>query len=94
MAEHELKAWPRYFDRIVSGEKTFEVRKNDRDFQTGDTLKLVKYDPDSDSILTPTIWVRVTYVMHGGQFGLEPGYVVMGIEDDSKKTVGVEAPNG
>lgn len=87
MAEHELKTWPRYFRRIVSGEKTFEVRKNDRDFQVGDTLKLDEYDPElTPPVMAQSIRVRVTYIMHGGQFGLEPGYVVMGV-------VLVEAPN-
>lgn len=33
---HELKTAPVYFNRSWSGEKLFEVRKNDRHFQKGD----------------------------------------------------------
>lgn len=40
MAEHELKVVPPYFDALVSGSKTFEVRKNDRAYQAGDVLRL------------------------------------------------------
>jgi hypothetical protein len=38
--KHELKVWPDYHYRILTGQKNFEVRKNDRDFQIGDTLVL------------------------------------------------------
>lgn len=60
MSEHKLKTWPRYWDAIASGEKPFEVRRNDRAFQTGDILILEKFDPttglyerDGTTPLTP-----------------------------------------
>lgn len=43
--QHELKIWPRFFARVVDGSKPFEVRRNDMDFQTGDTVLLREYDP-------------------------------------------------
>lgn len=46
MTTHDLKCWPEFFDAIARGEKTFEVRKNDRGFQKGDRLRLLKYDPN------------------------------------------------
>lgn len=42
---HELKIWPQYYCRVANGTKTFEVRKNDRGFQPGDTVILKEYDP-------------------------------------------------
>jgi hypothetical protein len=45
MAEHVLKVVPPYFDALVDGSKTFEVRRNDRGYQTGDRLVLWEYDP-------------------------------------------------
>lgn len=38
--EHKLKILPEYFEAVKSGSKTFEVRKDDRGFQAGDTLFL------------------------------------------------------
>ena len=38
---HELKTAPVYFNRSWSGEKLFEVRKNDRHFQKGDSITYV-----------------------------------------------------
>ena len=43
MKTHELKLDTRYFDKVKSGLKNFEIRKNDRDFQVGDILELKKY---------------------------------------------------
>lgn len=83
-ALHELKTWPAYFGPISEGLKPFEVRRDDRGFQKGDVLHLREYDP---SQLVPSHrftgnghFAVVTYVLTGGQFGIEPGYVVMGLE--------------
>lgn len=40
MKTHELKLDIKYFDDVKSGKKNFEIRKNDRYFQVGDTLEL------------------------------------------------------
>ena len=40
MAEHELKVWPEFWPALASGEKTFELRKDDRGFRAGDILWL------------------------------------------------------
>ncbi|WP_032470160.1 DUF3850 domain-containing protein [Vibrio metoecus] len=37
---HTLKIEPRYLDAVLSGLKTFEIRKNDRDYCVGDTFVL------------------------------------------------------
>lgn len=44
MAEHVLKTAPPYFEAVLTGDKTFEVRRDDRGFQRGDTLRLREYD--------------------------------------------------
>lgn len=41
---HDLKTDPVYFQRLVDGTKTFEVRKDDRGYQSGDTLVLREWD--------------------------------------------------
>lgn len=41
---HHLKTWPEFFDDVVSGRKTFEIRKNDRDFKVGDEVILEEFD--------------------------------------------------
>lgn len=43
--EHFLKIEPQYYCRVADGSKTFEVRNNDRGFQSGDTVTLQEWDP-------------------------------------------------
>jgi hypothetical protein len=79
MRTHTLKTWPVYFEQIMIGNKTFEVRKNDRDFMAWDILELVEYDPVKNELTGRVHSVRVTYILFGAQFGIEPGHVVMSI---------------
>lgn len=44
--EHELKTLPEYFQAVKRGEKTFELRRDDRPYAVGDTLLLREFDPD------------------------------------------------
>lgn len=83
---HHLKTWPAYFYAVERGDKTFEVRKNDRCFQAGDSLLLECYDPEKlDHNHGRRIERRVTFVLPGGQFGIELGYVVMGFKEWSEE---------
>ena len=45
MTTHELKTWPEFFEAIVDGRKNFEVRRDDRGFQAGDSVYLREYNP-------------------------------------------------
>lgn len=43
MNHHELKIAPEHYNNVKAGTKTFEIRINDRAFQKGDTVSLMKY---------------------------------------------------
>lgn len=78
---HALKTWPQYFqDRG----KSFEVRKYDRPFKVGETLLLQEWDNETKQYTGDELKVQITYILHGGQFGIEEGYVVMGIKEVSE----------
>jgi hypothetical protein len=76
---HDLKTWPEYYARVADGAKTFEVRKNDRDFSVGDFLALREFDPSTGEYTGNSMVKRVAYILHGGNFGIEKGYIVMSI---------------
>ncbi len=38
MSTHNLKTWMPFYQDVIDGRKTFELRKNDRDYQVGDIL--------------------------------------------------------
>lgn len=44
MRTHELKIAPDYFTEVATGDKTFEIRYNDRGYQKGDIVHLKPYD--------------------------------------------------
>lgn len=77
---HELKVWTELWQDLVAGRKTFEVRKDDRGFAVGDTLILKEWQPMLERYTGKELVVTVTYLLPGGAFGIEPGYVVMSIK--------------
>lgn len=77
---HELKTWPEYFALVENNTKTFEVRRNDRHFKTGDTLILKEWSV-TEGYTGKQIEAVVTYVFRGGNLGgLQPGFVVLSIK--------------
>lgn len=87
---HALKVWPEYFDAIAEGDMTFDIRKNDRNFQPGQGLALFRYDPEKldftrDDTGKPIVLSkRIRYILNDrdGRFGLQLGYVALGLEND------------
>ena len=74
---HQIKISNQFFDDVQSGKKNFELRKDDREYQVGDTLFMREI---ADGILTGrTIQVKVIYKLTG-YVGLESGYCILGIE--------------
>jgi len=85
---HELKVWMDFWQDLTSGRKTFEVRKDDRGFNVGDTLILKEWQPMLERYTGKELVVTVTYLLPGGVFGIEPGYVVMSISINQKTKEG------
>lgn len=73
---HELKTWPLYFQAIRSGEKRFEIRRDDRGFAVGDTLKLREWNPETNQYTGAINYVVVTYILRG-VFGLLDDFCIM-----------------
>lgn len=74
MANHKLKIKDHYYQSKLNGDKPFEIRKNDRDFQRGDT---VRYTNINGVYLDDRLYM-ITYVTN---FEQKPGYVVFGDKD-------------
>lgn len=75
--EHELKCWPEFFAPMVSGEKPFDVRRNDRGFQRGDTILLREWNPNTKEYTGRDVRFEVSYVLSG--WGIAPEHVVLGL---------------
>ena len=91
MAEHSLKTWPEPFAAVLAGEKTHEVRVNDRGYAVGDVLELREWRFIGDREWSEgagghytgrSVRVVVTHMTRGGSFGLPEDLCVMSIRKE------------
>lgn len=80
--KHEVKVWPAYFDSLLNGNKTSELRLNDREYGVGDTVLLREFDPRPGHVCgdyTGRKQTRkITHILHD-MAGLLPGYCVLSL---------------
>lgn len=81
---HFVKIYEMYADDVLNGRKTFEVRKNDRDYREGDKIIFTVVDNMGENevphALTGIVY-EITYVIED-VLGLQEGYAVLGIRRD------------
>ena len=73
--KHLLKIEDCYYEAIISGEKTFEVRYNDRNYQKGD---MIEFREVTYNRMRKGTWVISN--VHNG-YGLKECFVVLAIRD-------------
>lgn len=62
MKKVEKKAWPEYFEEVLRGRKTFDLRLNDFDIDEGDILVLKEWDPKTETYTGRVVERNVGYV--------------------------------
>lgn len=84
--EHDLKIEQNDLSRILTGQKTFEIRNNDRDYQVGDVIHFLPLKSETYDVYEVAKEVcyngkipkySITYIT---DFGLMGGFVALGIE--------------
>jgi len=70
------------FKAIYDGKKTAEYRKEDRKekFNIGDDLRLIEWNPLTEKITGRYMFITVTHIVRGPDFGIPYGYVMMSIK--------------
>lgn len=76
--KHALKTWPEYFQLVKNGKKPFEVRRNDRNYQEGDTLLLREWHRGMQAYTGEELTIKVTYILRDPEF-VKEGYVILGL---------------
>lgn len=77
MKHHILKIRREFFNAVMSGEKTFEIRKDDRNFRQGDTLTLLEIETDpKDHFTGRSCNFRIGFV---SDYAQTPGFVVFSL---------------
>ena len=68
MAIIKKKAWPEWFEAVLSGKKRYDLRLNDFEVQEGDALVLEEWDPKTKQYTGRSIEKKVSYV---GKFKID-----------------------
>ena len=75
----EKKILPGYYKAVVKRIKTFEIRKDDADYQVGDVLVLREWNGEEYTGRKCTR--EITYVLRNAtRFGLMEGYCILSIQ--------------
>ena len=75
----EKKILPEYFEAVIHGKKTFEIRKDEDDIQVGDAIILKEWD--GEKYTGRETGRNISYVLRNvPQYGLSDGYCIMSWE--------------
>lgn len=74
---HLLKIKPEYFRAVDDGTKTFEVRKNDRDYRAKDYIVLREWD--GQEYTGRMVYCRIKYLLTNPEY-VADGYVIFSID--------------
>lgn len=74
---HQIKLEEEFFDDALSGRKSFELRKNDRNYEEGDVLEMEEVKDGAKTGRKCS--KRIVYMMENFE-GLENGYCILGCE--------------
>ena len=87
---HELKIYKEYADAIIKGEKTFELRLNDRHYMEGDKVHFYEVS-DGRPVEHPITqkMYEITYILHGGMFAcLDHDWCIFSIKEIKNEDFG------
>jgi hypothetical protein len=77
MKLHKIKILPEYYQETAAGNKLFELRLNDRNYQKNDKLLMQEFD--GKNYTGREITAYITYMFIGGKFGLGSTHCILGI---------------
>jgi hypothetical protein len=73
---HPIKILPEYFTEVLNGNKTFELRKDDRGYNVGDILLLIEFD--CGTYTGKQCRRTITYILRDAQqYGLNEGFAIL-----------------
>lgn len=82
---HRIKLREEFEEAVLSGAKNFEVRRDDRGYQKGDTILFNVIDKHGRKKLSvlESLPFEISYVLHG--WGLKEGWCAFGIRRKEEK---------
>lgn len=78
MKIHELKIKEEYYQDLIRGRKSFELRKNDRDYKVGDLIHFVGINGEEYNY---NVYIIVYVLKDVPEYGLDKDYCILGIRN-------------
>ena len=73
------KCLPEYYQAVLKRTKTFEIRKDDSDYEVGDILELQEWNGKEYTV--HKISREITYILRDAEkYGLQEGYCILAIQ--------------
>lgn len=85
MKTHILKSWPQFFQPILEGTRTHELRRDDRSFSLGDRIQLKEFDPESKCYTGRSCTVEIRSMTSAAQpcavssLALHPDFCILSV---------------
>ena len=72
---HKIKCETEYYQAVENGDKMFELRLNDRNYQVGDMVTLIEiaHNNETGRQLPPK---EIKYILKGGVYGLPIDWII------------------
>lgn len=86
---HNLKCITHYFVLAWSGNKPWEIRKDDRCFTVGDLVTLWEIDSEKREYTQRCFNSIVTYKYEGIEYGLQEGYCILTLMKIPGQSIGM-----
>ena len=83
-AIHVLKCWPKYFEELFSGKKTFDIRRNDRDYKVGEFLDIKEWCPTTEKFSGRSVFFKISHTTAEPKW-VQKGYIGLSLKPSSPK---------
>lgn len=83
---HDVKSWPQFFRPVVSGTRTHELRRDDRNYRVGDRIVLREYDVETQSYTGSFCVAAITSITSRdvpcavSDQGLSPDFCILSVQ--------------
>lgn len=82
---HELKILPKYYEQVKNGRKTFEFRRNDRNYKVGDIVILREWLINGHFYSGRQVKREITYILPSFDDKMHPEFIIFSIAKIKEK---------
>lgn len=86
---HHVKTVQPFFDAVWKGLKSFELRKNDRDYRVGDSFLQYEWNVETGQPGGRVVYAKIKYILQNETW-LQPGVCALGLSLLGQQTIDVK----